>query len=686
MNTSDNMNPRIFFRALLLLWVMVLGYSVYAQEFLTGIGTNVQIMKQAQQYKQCFTNGKADPKPILLPFFEDFSNYTGYPNENLFVDKQAYVNNTFPVYPPTIGVVTLDALDEYGKIYAHLNEVSKGADTLTSRFIRLDSLFVADTIRKIESKDSLYFSFYFQPGGAGAADGSVGEHIGNQPNQTDSLVLEFGYPKIEKDTAYTVWNHIWSTPGFNVKNWLTENPLQYFKQVMIPITDTNYLCNKFQFRFRNYVSLEPQLGIAGWEGNVDLWHIDYIRLDVNRYVNDVFTNDLAFVSPTTSLLKNYQSMPWKQFQVSDMKSNFTNQLTNLHNGKRTPRYQYNIKLNGNLVDEYTEYWTGAKDINPYCDSGLYENSVVTKPKIKYIPHLTDTATFKITHIFANNSDEDFCFANDTCVFEQKFMNYYAYDDGTAEYGYCLNNQYNIAFLAMKFPLFKPDSLSAVRMWFNHTKNSENENALFSIVVWKDTVFKVKDEEISEPGRVLYYFDQFRPQFESQFLDFWEYRFDKKVSVSGNIWIGFEQQGNVQLNIGFDQNNDSREFFRYNTKGSWETSSFKGTPMLRPVFGNPLNLSVPQSQISTVKIYPNPTTGELRIEMGDMSYETCDMRYEIYDVYGREVSNLKSQISNHQGGKPQADGLVINISHLPAGIYFLRILTENGAVTKKIIKI
>jgi hypothetical protein len=44
----------------------------------------------------------------------------------------------------------------------------------------------------------------------------------------------------------------------------------------------------------------------------------------------------------------------------------------------------------------------------------------------------------------------------------------------------------------------------------------------------------------------------------------------------------------------------------------------------------------ENKNSNLFVYPNPTTGELRIEM-------CDMKYEIYDVYGRNVSSLKSQI-------------------------------------------
>jgi hypothetical protein len=75
------------------------------------------------------------------------------------------------------------------------------------------------------------------------------------------------------------------------------------------------------------------------------------------------------------------------------------------------------------------------------------------------------------------------------------------------------------------------------------------------------------------------------------------------------------------------------------------------------------------------IYPNPTTGELTIETCDLRYETSDLRYEIYDVYGKKISNLKSQISNHQ----------INISHLPAGIYFLKIDSGTKTSVCKVIK-
>ena len=74
----------------------------------------------------------------------------------------------------------------------------------------------------------------------------------------------------------------------------------------------------------------------------------------------------------------------------------------------------------------------------------------------------------------------------------------------------------------------------------------------------------------------------------------------------------------------------------------------------------------------ISIYPNPTTGELRIK----NYELRIKSVDVFDVYGKKLQskivNLKSEI-------------VIDISHLPAGIYFVKISTEAGIQTQKVIK-
>jgi len=83
----------------------------------------------------------------------------------------------------------------------------------------------------------------------------------------------------------------------------------------------------------------------------------------------------------------------------------------------------------------------------------------------------------------------------------------------------------------------------------------------------------------------------------------------------------------------------------------------------------------------ITVYPNPTTGMLYVEM----YGRASLQgVEIFDLMGRSVGGIFPS-NNLEGWQPQADGVVINISHLPIGIYLLHIDTEQGEVVKKIIK-
>jgi hypothetical protein len=73
----------------------------------------------------------------------------------------------------------------------------------------------------------------------------------------------------------------------------------------------------------------------------------------------------------------------------------------------------------------------------------------------------------------------------------------------------------------------------------------------------------------------------------------------------------------------------------------------------------------------LRVYPNPTTGELTIDKGELTIDNV----EIYDIYGRKlIVNFQLSIFNS-----------IDISDLPAGVYFVKIDTEAGEVMKKVVK-
>ena len=90
---------------------------------------------------------------------------------------------------------------------------------------------------------------------------------------------------------------------------------------------------------------------------------------------------------------------------------------------------------------------------------------------------------------------------------------------------------------------------------------------------------------------------------------------------------------------------------------------------------------PRTALENITLVPNPTTGELRISPaggGLRGWNNGELRIEkveIFDVYGRKLNHLITSSSNH----------LINISQLPAGVYFVKVVTEQGEVMKKVIK-
>lgn len=73
----------------------------------------------------------------------------------------------------------------------------------------------------------------------------------------------------------------------------------------------------------------------------------------------------------------------------------------------------------------------------------------------------------------------------------------------------------------------------------------------------------------------------------------------------------------------------------------------------------------------VSVYPNPTTGQFRIQNSESRIQSV----EVYDVYGKLISNMEVNDND----------VTIDISNYNNGIYVALIRTENGTVTKKVVK-
>jgi len=160
-------------------FVFLMSGMLWAQdEGLHDLRTNPVLVKKARELKRNGEQSKAKIKSVLqyadtLPFIDDFSQESVYPDPTKWLDNHVYINRTYPIAPRTIGVATFDGINSNGLPYdfSATSTSSLPADTLTSVVFKL---------RKHTEDDSLRLSFLWQAQGRG-----------NAPETNDSLVLEF---------------------------------------------------------------------------------------------------------------------------------------------------------------------------------------------------------------------------------------------------------------------------------------------------------------------------------------------------------------------------------------------------------------------------------------------------------------------------------------------------------------
>jgi len=253
---------------------------------------------------------------LTLPFADDFSYNLIYPDKKLWADRYVYVNNSFSINPPTIGVASFDAVNDTGGVYSHISQYAYYADTLTSNPIRLDSVF-GSSPTALSPADSVVLSFWVQPQG-----------VGNAPEEEDSLILQFFSPSSNE------WINIWAHEGMPLDSFVVDYGVEFLR-VSISVVDPIFFESGFRFRFINKASI-PNNTIPSWRsGLYDHWHLDYVYLDRNRTMANSSVNDIAFTTHLNTLLNAYTAMPWNQYKANPAAVTNTNasiQFTNLDLG------------------------------------------------------------------------------------------------------------------------------------------------------------------------------------------------------------------------------------------------------------------------------------------------------------------------------------------------------------------
>jgi hypothetical protein len=552
----------------LLIVCTTISYASFAQETILPLRYNNILLHQKKQKEN-----SPRVQSLTLPFIDDFSYAGPYPDPNKWIDREAFINTTYPINPPTIGVATLDGLNQFGVPYDTIMQFIYGpADSLTSQPIDMSVHSAAD---------SVYFSFLYEPGGNKL-----------QPAADDSLILEF-------KNSSGVFQEVWADTGFASNS---------FHTVIIPIRDASYFFDGFQFRFRNYAYLS---------GSNDLWHLDYVKLDQHRNFADTILDDIAFQYSPSSILKNYYAMPWNQFvnnQKTETADTFAFVLKNNYTTIRNTTYQAKAFLNGTSFNESNQF---SFNFDPM----VYEQQTIDSFPV---PGNNADSNLLQIHYYVNSQDNNA--QNDSAWLNLPFYNYYSYDDGSAEEIYELVSVVGQpgAKFAMHFHANVPDTLQGADINFQRFNHNQNED-LFALTAWSSI-----NPEHQIAQQVF-----FKPTFIDSINGVYIYRFDTPVVVSGDFYIGFIQEGDSN-ELGFDLNDDAHANTYLNFGNGWSNSQLKGAVILRPLLGKQIPFAAGIHSISysqTISVYPNPVNEELHVSVP----QGGDYMFSISDVTGKVVA-------------------------------------------------
>jgi hypothetical protein len=474
----------------------------------------------------------------------------------LWLDHDVYLNDNYPVNPPTVTVATFDGVDSTGYPYDFSTINSYGvADYLTSKPIDLESNIT-------DNDTTVYLSFFYQP-----------EGIGNDPEEEDSLALEAYSPIL----GY--WTHLWSTTGREL------GAEQGFKQIIVPIRGPLLLTKGFQFRFKNYGTLS---------GDFDHWHIDYVRLDKNRTSSDTLIFDLALAKIDRTFLSSYYVMPYKYFKAapaSFLKPSVSCSIRNLSGLSPTSSsIALNIFHNGSLV------FLKNFGVVPFLPQQLRSVSLLVDTFKFPSSNPPEWIDFKVLYNFSSTIAPTIDIPyNDTVYFNQAFRNYFQRDDGSAEAAYFIDSKGSVA---VKFEIPQADTLRALDMMFIPLSPAQL-TAPFKIRVWQDS--------LGLPGAKLYESGGFLlPSLDGKNNPTLYLLDNPLVLPAGVFHVGWYQQDNERLNIGLDKNTNNNAYTSYNVDGIWYNSIIAGTPLIRPWLGADPNVKVYQLVSNgRLTFFPNP---------------------------------------------------------------------------------
>jgi hypothetical protein len=405
------------------------------------------------------------------------------------------------------------------------------------------------------------------------------------------------------------------------------------------------------------------IGKIGALANADQWHIDYIQVNTNPYEDHININDVALVEPLKDLMLKYTSVPWHH--VSNAQSIMRNvvryviRVFNKDGDTVNVLRSYFIK---DLLQNQTSFYETYPQEIP-TDSVSIRNDPFDYP---FVQTSADYGKFEVT-AYISPPDASQYRGNDTVKYIQLFKDYYAYDDGTSEFGIGISGESTTgAMMACRFPIFRQDTIRGVDIFFNKTRNQYTAKLGFNLCIWEN-----KD---NKPGDTLYLSNnELFPDANAGLLEFTRYMIpsDREIIVHDTVFVGIRQSTEDFMNIGLDVSHNNLHNVMFNTTGTWYTGdslSPAGTVMMRPVFSRNTSPSAirdlpVKNEILTV--FPVPADEVLHINYSGSAL-TENTEIQVYDLAGRQVYLPRS-------------GSSLSVGRLNPGMYLLRIRILNQKI-------
>ncbi|MCK7541065.1 MAG: hypothetical protein MZV63_64355 [Marinilabiliales bacterium] len=301
-----------------------------------------------------------------------------------------------------------------------------------------------------------------------------------------------------------------------------------FRHVMIPVEQTRYLEKGVPvYVHRSCLIIRDSVRSVTFR---QCRPVEYRPRDARQWAlsqRHSVIHDVALTDPLRSLVKEYYAMPWRHFRQSFLSMMSPTVAINYRNNDTIVR---NVTRQVSIMDLATnavvrEFSAGATNVPPLTDISYDAPLLYT-----FNSSATDTALFLVDCLLITDDFDPK--GNDTIRFTQRFSDYFALDDGTAEAGYGVNGQGSrSAMVALKYRSYIADSVTAIRICFNDAYDNANRRA-FDIMVWAD--------DNGKPGVLLGKTEGPVASPADAVNGFLTYPFDKPVSVNSIFWIGWKQ--------------------------------------------------------------------------------------------------------------------------------------------------